>query len=130
MCVASARRRRSTGRGFACLSTVTVVGIPVHLHSPQSDGLDPARLVPLAQGGIVTREAASRAGISDHWLGKWVRQGTIARLARGVYSIGDARLPPHEPAVIAASWRVVLSHFAAAAWWGLDMPRTVSTLHV
>jgi len=44
-------------------------------------------------GGLVTREDAEMIGVADQRLTDLVRNGVIARVARGVYSIGTPANP-------------------------------------
>jgi hypothetical protein len=81
-------------------------------------------------GGLVTRIQATAAGISDQRLTELVRRGAIARVARGVYAIGEAAFLDVDPAAITTSWRVVLSHESAAAWYGADLPEALKAMHV
>lgn len=78
-------------------------------------------------GGIVTRQQARAVGVSDDQLSYLVRRGALARVARGVYSIGPA-LPDAQ--VIAASWHATISYESAAAWLGVDTPAPAGVLHV
>ena len=104
-----------------------LVASPGPLNDPV---MDLGALEPVVQAGLVTRAAAVSVGVTDHQLGKWVRHGLIARLGRGVYSVGDLSRPRHDPLVIAKSWRTVISHWSAAAWWGVDLPRPADVVHV
>lgn len=87
------------------------------------------RLRHAADHGLVTLASAQEVGVSRHALAKLARRGVLARVARGVYAVAASARAP-QPAVITRSWRVVLSHMSAAAWWGVDLPVPSGVLHV
>lgn len=88
-------------------------------------------LVELARGngGLVTRAMARAAGIAGQRLTDLVHRGLIARVARGVYAVGEAAALP-DPRHLTIAWRVVLSGPSAVAWWGVDLPQPPGRLHV
>jgi very-short-patch-repair endonuclease len=81
-------------------------------------------------GGLFTRQQALGGGIRSRQLTDLVRKGVIARVARAVYASPTRIAPPLDPAVVAASWQVVISYWSAAAWWGIELPRPVDRVHV
>jgi hypothetical protein len=84
-----------------------------------------------ASGGLFTRREALAAGVPSRSLTDLVRAGVVARVARAVYAAPSRPIEvPHDPAALAASWRVVLSSTSAAAWWGIDLPEPPDALHV
>jgi hypothetical protein len=88
-------------------------------------------LIDLARGtnGLFTTSQAHEAGVASSRLTELVRRGAIARLARGVYRVG-ASIPVLHPAEVAAGLAGALSFLSAAAWWGVDLPRTPRRVHV
>jgi predicted transcriptional regulator of viral defense system len=83
-----------------------------------------------ANGGLATLTSARTAGVSSQQLTDLVRAGLIARVARGVYSIGSVTTSRHDPAHLTIAWRVALSGPSAVAWWGVDLPVAPGLLHV
>jgi Transcriptional regulator, AbiEi antitoxin/Protein of unknown function (DUF559) len=96
------------------------------------------------QHGAVTLEQLRHAGISSDAISGRVRTGRIYRIHRGVYALGQARLSPEGKCMAAvlacgsaatkaserdddgastlpvlAFWGAALSHYSAAALWGL-----------
>jgi hypothetical protein len=80
-------------------------------------------------GGLVTTAQAVASGVRRQRLTDLVRRGAVARVARGVYSVRSSLELP-DPAALTRSWRVVLSHWSAAAWWGVDLPGAPDRVHV
>ena len=83
-----------------------------------------------ANGGLVTSAAADAAGISSQRRTELVRNGLLARVARGVYVVGSATTTVPDPRHITTAWRVVLSIDSAVAWWGVDLPKAPGKLWV
>lgn len=81
-------------------------------------------------GGLVTRIQADGVGLADQRLTDLVRAGVIARVARGVYSLGSEPVHPADPRVVTTACMVVLSHESAAAWFGVDLPAPTRVTHV
>lgn len=79
-------------------------------------------------GGLVTRVQTRDAQVSSRQLTTLVRWGVVARVARGVYAFGG--VCREDPREIALSWNVILSFESAAAWYGVDLPAPLRTLHV
>jgi hypothetical protein len=86
--------------------------------------------IALDRRGLVTTAEAVAGGIRRQRLTDLVRRGAIARVARGVYAVREVATELPDPAVVTTSWRVVLSHWSAAAWWGVDLPEPLDRLHV
>ncbi|MEA2191579.1 MAG: hypothetical protein QOI73_1700 [Solirubrobacteraceae bacterium] len=60
-------------------------------------------------------------GLDGHAVARRVREGRLHRLHRGVYAVGHPGLTLRgrfRAAVLACGDAAVLSHFAAAAFWG------------
>jgi len=79
-----------------------------------------------SQAGVVSRLQLIGAGVSGTSISRWVAAGRLQRVHRGVYTVGHRRLAREGfwwAAVLAAGPQVWLSHFAAAAAWGLLRPR-------
>jgi very-short-patch-repair endonuclease len=77
-----------------------------------------------ALGGTATR--AQLTGVRRGELEAAVRDGSVTRLARGVYALPDAPAPVR----VAAALRGVLSHTSAAQHWSLDLVATPDRQHV
>jgi len=84
------------------------------------------------QRGVVTRRQLLAAGLSSKEIAMRVRAKRLLALYPGVYAVGHSTLR-REGAWLAAVWacgpRAVLSHWDAAAHWGL-MPSRGSLIHV
>jgi very-short-patch-repair endonuclease len=122
---------RRCGRSFAVHS----VSVDRHVggrrpHANRMDVMDRLDDIARANGGIVTRRAATEAGISDVVLRNCMRRGLVARVARGTYVAVSEPVCHADPAVITSLWRVVLSHESAAAWWGVDLHAPSPVMHV
>lgn len=78
--------------------------------------------------GVITTAQARVAGVVGAGLTALLRSGAVARLRRGVYCVGTA--PTLSPRTVAVGLSAVLSHLSAAAWWGVDLPRPLSVVHV
>jgi hypothetical protein len=74
------------------------------------------------QWGVMSLDDLHRCGLSTKAVARRVRRGHLHPIHRGVYAVGHAR-PPLEgrfvAAVKACGARAVLSHFSAAALWGI-----------
>ncbi|HET6816825.1 MAG TPA: type IV toxin-antitoxin system AbiEi family antitoxin domain-containing protein [Mycobacteriales bacterium] len=90
--------------------------------------LDVARAAARSTGGVLTTRQLAVAGINRHRIRSLIRRGTLARLARGVYVIGDEVLP--DPARVAAVFDGVLSYESMLAWMNVDLPVPPSAVHV
>lgn len=78
------------------------------------------------QHGIVTARQLLEVGLSDTAISKRAARGRLHRLHRGVYAVGHLGLSQEArwmAAVLACGEGAVLSHFAAAALWGMMQPR-------
>ena len=74
------------------------------------------------QLGLVTREQLVAAGLGSGQVRRWVEQGRLHRLHRGVYVLGHRELAPWArelAAVLAMGARARVSHRSAAAVWGM-----------
>lgn len=89
--------------------------------------IDRLTRIAVANQGLVTRQQALTAGVRDHHLAHLVRRGLLARVARGVYAVGE---PIPDARALAAAWRAVISYDSAAAWLGFDLPEPVDLLHL
>ena len=83
-----------------------------------------AALAKLAAGqfGVVAREQLLALGVSATTITRWVSEGRLVRLYRGVYAVGHANLTAsgrRMAAVLACGPGAVLSHLTAAAHLGL-----------
>jgi hypothetical protein len=88
-----------------------------------------ALLTPAARDnrGVLTRTQTLALGVSQRSLTDLVSRGSVARIARGVYAIGET-LP--DPRRVAAAWRAVISYESAVAWHGVELPAPLQQLHV
>jgi hypothetical protein len=71
--------------------------------------------------GVLSIRELRACGLDDHAIARRVRDGRLHRLHRGVYAVGHAGLTPRgrfRAAALAAGEAGILSHFAAAAFWG------------
>jgi len=74
------------------------------------------------QHGITTREHLLNAGLSQETIKRWLRNGRLIAIHRGVYAVGHLPPSPHAKAmaaVLACGPTAVLSHRSAAHLWGL-----------
>jgi very-short-patch-repair endonuclease/predicted transcriptional regulator of viral defense system len=74
------------------------------------------------QFGVVSHEQLLRLGMSRSAIKRWLKQGRLHRIHRGVYLVGHAvpaPLAPEQAALFAAGDDSVLSHFTAARIEGL-----------
>lgn len=74
------------------------------------------------QHGVVTVQQLREFGLGDSGIAKRVRTGRLHRVHRGVYSVGHDALPQrgrYLAAVLALGPGAALSHWSAAALWGL-----------
>jgi very-short-patch-repair endonuclease len=90
--------------------------------------LDAARDAARTTGGVISTRHLLDAGISRSRIRTLVRRGAIARLARGVYAIGDHELP--DPARIAAAFDGALSYESMLAWTNVDLPMAPTAVYV
>jgi very-short-patch-repair endonuclease len=81
-------------------------------------------------GGLVTRAHAAAIGVRDQRLTDLTRRGVIARVARGVYSMGSQPARPADPLVVTTACNVVLSNESAAAWLGAELPAPTAATQV
>jgi very-short-patch-repair endonuclease len=94
------------------------------LAADELDSQPDVRLAALAaeRWGVVSLEDLHRCGLNRTAVAVRVRNGRLHPLHRGVYAVGHAR-PPLEgrflAAVAACGPRAALSHFSAAALWGI-----------
>lgn len=75
------------------------------------------------QHGRVARRQLLAAGIAGHRIDRWVADGRLRVVHRGVYAVGHEAPSTHADyvaAVLACGDRAVLSHRAAASVWRLD----------
>ncbi|HWA65315.1 MAG TPA: type IV toxin-antitoxin system AbiEi family antitoxin domain-containing protein [Mycobacteriales bacterium] len=86
-------------------------------------------IAPIARdnGGVLTRSQVLATGVSARVLSELVSTGSVARIARGVYAVGD---PLPEPRRIANGWYAVISYQSAVAWHGVDLPTPLTQIHV
>lgn len=92
-------------------------------HRPQGDTPPDVRVAAIAgdQCGIVSVRQLNACGLSSAAIGRRVRRGHLHRVHRGVYAVGHDALTDRAAfvaAVLACGDRAVLSHRAAAAFWG------------
>ena len=74
------------------------------------------------QHGITTREHLLAAGLSSETIQRWLDNGRLIRVHRGVYAVGHIPPSPHArtmAALLACGPTAVLSHRSAAKLWGL-----------
>lgn len=75
------------------------------------------------QGGVVSRSQLESCGLLSSGISRWVRQGRLHRVHRGVYAVGhrafgiEGRL---HAALLHAGNGAALSHTTAARWWRLS----------
>jgi hypothetical protein len=83
------------------------------------------------QWGCVTTEQLARCGVSPRTIGRWVADGRLHRLHRGVYAVGH-RSPAPEPrwqaALLAYGDDSVLIRYTSIALHGLGRPPQVVTV--
>lgn len=72
------------------------------------------------QHGIIARDQLRSAGVSRRVVERWIRQGWLKRLHRGVYQAGtvSAAHSGAMAAVLACGAAAVLSHWSAGRLWG------------
>jgi very-short-patch-repair endonuclease len=71
--------------------------------------------------GVLSLAQLRTCGLDDHAVARRVRDGRLHRLYRGVYAVGHRGLTLQgrfRAAVLACGELAVLSHFAAAVFWG------------
>jgi very-short-patch-repair endonuclease len=82
------------------------------------------------QGGAISLAQLESAGLDRAAVGRWVQAGRLHHRYRGVYLLGHRAITQRGEwwaAVLAGGEGTVLSHFAAAALWGIrDRPRAVT----
>jgi hypothetical protein len=72
------------------------------------------------QHGVITHRQLLRLGLSRSTIARWVREGWLHRVHRGVYAVGHSKLTRegrYMAAVLACGDGAVLSHFSAAVLW-------------
>ena len=89
------------------------------------------RVVDLAsrQHGIVTRQQLLELGVTSRVAKRWLRQGRLRVIHRGVYLVG-AVMPERaaeQAALLACGPRAVLSHWTAARFVDLTVPGSVAS---
>ena len=78
------------------------------------------------QHGVIAHPELIALGMSDDRISRWLRDGRLASLHRGVYAVGHAELSAHGrflAAVLACGPGAALSHQSAAVLWDLRRPR-------
>ena len=90
--------------------------------------LDTARDAARSSGGVLSTRQLVAAGVNRHRIRSLVRRGRLARLARGVYVLGDAVLP--DPARVAAVFDGALSYESMLAWMNVDLPAAPTAVYV
>lgn len=93
-----------------------------------------ARIAALAarQRGVVSHEQLLALGMSRSAISRWLKQGRLHALHRGVYLLGHPVPPPlalEQAALLACEDGSVLSHRTAAVLWGF-LPAAGGTVHV
>src|SRR5215217_1526238 len=86
----------------------------VQVRSGRDEGI--ARIA-ARQAGAISHEQLRAAGLSASAIKRWLKQGRLHPLHRGVYLLGHpvpAPLAVEHGALLAAGTRSVLSHFTAA----------------
>jgi very-short-patch-repair endonuclease len=83
------------------------------------------------QHGVVSSHQLATEGLSRNAVAHRVASGWFVRLHRGVYGVGPLQAPRARAmaAVLAYGDGTVLSHFSAAALWGL-VPERAGAMHV
>src|SRR5215211_6394769 len=74
------------------------------------------------QHGILTRSQLLHAGVGPRTVDRWIEQGRLIALHRGVFAVGHLPPSPHArtmAAVLACGRSAVLSHRSAAHLYGL-----------
>jgi predicted transcriptional regulator of viral defense system len=74
------------------------------------------------QHGVVARRQLLALGLSPQAIGRRLTRGRLHMLHRGIYAVGHTAITDEGrwlAAVLAAGSRSVLSHYSAAALWGL-----------
>jgi very-short-patch-repair endonuclease len=86
-----------------------------------------------SQFGVVTAADLARAGVAPSTITRWVREGRLTRLHRGIYALGHVALQ-REGHWLAAVWAcgpgAVLSHSSAAAFHAMCPETTDAAVHV
>ena len=81
-----------------------------------------AAVLAASQHGVVSRRQLRDRGLSSAAIGRRVTSGRLHLLHRGVYAVGHSAITDEGhwlAAVLAVGPRGVLSHYSAAALWGL-----------
>jgi very-short-patch-repair endonuclease len=84
------------------------------------------------QQSVITRRQLMALGVSESAIDHSIRRGRLIRLHQGVYAVGHQALAPHAAelaAVLAVGEGAYLSHFSAAALWGM-VPEPPRLVHV
>ena len=100
-----------------------------------STGPAAARIAAVAarQHGVITFGQAVAAGLSPASVHRWAAGGHLHRLHHGVYAVGHANVTRegcYLAAVLAGGTGAALSHQPAARLLGLDLTKTVGTIHI
>jgi predicted transcriptional regulator of viral defense system len=79
------------------------------------------------QWGVIHRRQLAACGADDAMIARWIGDGRLHRLHRGVYAVGHPAIPTEGRLVAALFFggtRATLSHDTAAWWWRLvkDVP--------
>jgi predicted transcriptional regulator of viral defense system len=77
------------------------------------------------QNGVVSLAQLRACGLGRGGVNTRVRNGRLHRMHRGVYAVGHLAVPERgrlRAAVLACGDAAVLSHFSAAAFWGIADP--------
>src|SRR3954466_7631715 len=139
--------RCSNASYHARAASKSATGIPAKTCVTATPALQQNAKKAARQWGVLSLSELRACGLSGHAI--WVRVGNrrLPPLHRGVYAVGHAN-PPLEgiflAAVKACGRGAVLSHFAAAALWGIvdwdyrlvevtvprDSSRMIDTVHV
>src|SRR5687768_6992809 len=75
-----------------------------------------------AQFGVVSWAQLRGLGVPEATIARWAKDGRVARVFPGVYAVGHRVLRQEGrlmAAVLLGGDGAVISHRAAAAWWGL-----------
>jgi very-short-patch-repair endonuclease len=83
------------------------------------------------QWGCITTAQLARCGVSSPVISRWVAEGRLHRLLRGVYAVGHVSPAPQQrwqAALLAYGEDAALSRFVSVALHGLGKPPTVTTV--
>src|SRR5947208_8267217 len=85
------------------------------------------------QWGCVTTEELARCGVSSTTIGRWVSDGRLHRLLRGVFAVGHRSPAPEQrwpAALLSYGDDAVLTRYVALALHALGRPPTKVTVAV